>query len=193
MSVIPIYNCFHPALKVKTDKIEQIDSNIKQMVDDMFDTMYNVGNGVGLAANQVGKDKSLVVIDISIGEENAPRRPIVMINPEIIGNSDEEIEEIEGCLSVPEFWEKVIRPVEIKVKYWDLDEKEIIQDVDGFLARCMQHEIDHLNGILFYERISQLRKTLSKNKLKKLQKGLVVPDYPMIQANGKLTVGLDDM
>jgi peptide deformylase len=187
MAVLPIYNSFHPILKNKASKVEAIDDSVRQLVDDMFETLYNISNGVGLAANQVGDKRAVIIIDLGVGEDEEEKlsEKIVMINPEIIDSSENTDDDYEGCLSVPEYFEKVVRPAQIKVKYYDLDMQEIVRDVDGFLARCMQHEIDHLNGVLFYERLSGLRKTLGQNKLKKIKKGNIVPDYPMINADGK--------
>lgn len=186
MAILPIYNCFHPILKKKTNDIENIDESIRQLAKDMLETMYNTGNGVGLAGNQVGMDKSILVVDISDPEDTAKYEPIVMINPVITDSSESTIEMTEGCLSVPELYEKVARPEEIDVQYYNLEGKEINIHADGFLSRVIQHEIDHLNGILFFEKLTPLRKTLVKNKLKKIQKGLILPDYPMINPDGKL-------
>ncbi len=185
MSVLPIYNCFHPVLKQKTKAIENIDDNINQLVRDMFDTMRNTERGVGLAANQVGKDNSIIIIDVSDVDELDKIPPLVLINPIITAYSDETGVYQEGCLSVPVLYEDVVRPDSISITYYDLNEKEIKMDATGFLARVMQHEVDHLNGILFFERLSSFRKTLAKNKLKKLQKGEYDVDYPMIDVDGK--------
>ncbi|MFA5511614.1 MAG: peptide deformylase [Candidatus Kapaibacterium sp.] len=187
MAVIPIYNCFHPVLKQKTKTIENIDDNINTLVQNMFDTLYNISNGVGLAGNQVGEDKSLFIIDLSIGSDSPKKEPFTFINPEIVSFSDEEEEESEGCLSIPDYFEKVKRSKSIQVKYYDLKEKEHIQEMDGFLARVFQHEYDHLNGILIFERVSQIRRTLAKSKLNRLKRGKVVPNYPMVQPDGLLT------
>jgi peptide deformylase len=187
MAVIPIYNCFHPVLKKKTSKIENIDGKINTLVKNMFDSLYNISNGVGLAGNQVGEEKSLFIVDLSIGSDTPKSAPMVFINPEILEFSDDESEESEGCLSIPEYYEKVKRPKSIKVRYYDLKEKEYTQDLDGFAARVFQHEYDHLGGILIYERISPIRRTLSKNKLNRLRRGQLIPNYPMVQPDGKLT------
>ncbi len=187
MAVIPIYNCFHPVLKKKTSIIKNIDDNINSLVTNMFDSLYNISNGVGLAGNQVGEEKSLFIMDLSIGTDNPKTAPLVFINPEILELSDEEAEESEGCLSIPEFYEKVKRPKFIKVKYYDLKEKEHTKEFDGFKARVFQHEYDHLQGVLIYERISPIRRTLSKNKLNRLRRGQLIPNYPMIQPDGTLT------
>lgn len=184
MAVLPIYNCYHPILKEKTKSVEQINGEIKQLVDDMFETMYDTGNGVGLAANQVGVSKSLFIVDISTNEK--AETPIVMINPIITSFSDDMVEDKEGCLSVPDLYEKVLRPNAIEVTYFDINGKEIQLAAEGFLARVIQHEYDHLNGILFYEKISQLRKTLAKNKLKKIEKGITLPEYKMVMPDGTI-------
>ncbi len=187
MAVIPVYNCFHPVLKQKTNHVQNIDDSVNSLVNNMFDTLYNISNGVGLAANQVGADKSLFIVDLSVGSDNPNSAPMVFINPEIIKFSDDIEEDTEGCLSIPEFYEKVKRPKEISIKYYDLKEKEHKVDLDGFLARVFQHEFDHLDGILIYERLSPMRRTLSKNKLNRIRKGAIIPQYPMIQPDGKLT------
>ena len=178
MAFLPIYNCYHPTIKQSTEDVKEIDGDIKKLVDDMFETMYSA-DGIGLAANQVGISKSLVIIDTSAAtNEEDPKH--VLINPEIISFSDEENEFQEGCLSVPKFFENVIRPKKILVRYWDLKGKEHKFEADELLARVMQHEIDHLNGILFYERLTPIRKTLSKSKLNKIRKGITKPDYEMV-------------
>jgi peptide deformylase len=192
MSVLPIYNCYNPVLKKKTEKINEIDESIKKLVKDMFESMYGA-NGLGLAGNQVGEGKSIVTIDLS--KENDyknPPPPLAMINPEIITFSDEEVEYQEGCLSIPKFYETVTRPAGVEVVYLDLDGKEIKLEAEGLLARVIQHEVDHLNGILFFERLHPLRRALSKNKLKRIQKGLVIPNYPMIDKDGKFVAGVED-
>jgi peptide deformylase len=109
-----------------------------------------------------------------------------MINPVIESFSDNEEEDIEGCLSIPEFFEKVVRPAEIQVRYYDLEMKEHRDVTNGFLARVMQHEIDHLEGILFFDRMTPLRRALSRSKLKKIERGDIETSYPMILKDGKL-------
>jgi peptide deformylase len=178
MSILPIYNCSHPILKKKTEDIQIVDDNIKKLVDDMFETMY-VADGVGLAANQIGISKSLIVIDISHIEENLPP-PLTLINPKIEYYSEELSEYQEGCLSVPLFYEKVLRPKIIQVKYFDIEMKEHNLEADDYLARVIQHEYDHLQGILFYEKLSPVRKALSKSKIRKIQKGQVEAKYEMV-------------
>ncbi len=184
MAQLPIYNCFHPVMKKQTEDITEIDSITKKLVEDMFETMYKA-EGIGLAANQVGVSKSLIIVDTSISSEEKFRHPpLVMINPEIEDESDYEVEMSEGCLSIPKFNENVWRPESVQVKYYDLKGNEQVLEAQELLARVIQHEIDHLDGILFYERLSAIRKTLSKSKLRKIEKGLIIPDYPMVQPDG---------
>jgi peptide deformylase len=171
-------------MKEKAKEIEKVDDTISKLIDNMFETLHNISNGVGLAANQVGSANQVVIIDFSVTEENPSRGPIVMINPVIEEFSEEEEDDQEGCLSVPGIYETVKRAESIKVKYYDRDMNPVTEEVDGFLARVMQHEIDHLNGILFYERVTPLRRTLMKSKLKKIKRGDTQPDYPMIRADG---------
>ncbi len=186
MAILPIYNCFHPVLKQKTDKIHNIDGNLKELVDNMYDTMRNIDTGVGLAGNQVGENKSVIVMDLSIADDVEEDRSITMINPVVDFFSEEKAEESEGCLSVPEYFERVIRPAEIEVHYLDINGKEHIEQAGGFFARLIQHEVDHLNGILFIDRITPLKRALSKSKFKKIQGGKVPVDYPMILPDGTL-------
>jgi peptide deformylase len=188
--VLPIYNAFHPVLKTKTQKVTNLDDGIVKLVNDMFETM-EFAEGIGLAANQVGQSLSLLIVgDIYDDNDNLIHPKKAYINPEILAFSDEQEEFNEGCLSVPELRENVVRPSEIQLRFVDIDgnEKEIF--ANGLLARVLQHEIDHLNGILFFERISPVRRTLIQNKLKRIKKGLIIPDYPMVLPNGKLTMDL---
>lgn len=187
MAVIPIYNAYHPVLREKTEEITDFNENTDKLIKSMWETLYNISNGVGLAGNQVGEKKSIVVIDVSIGDDTTKIKPVTMVNPEIIDFSDDEVDMQEGCLSIPDFYDKVVRPSEIQVKYYDENMKEHIREVGGFLARVMQHEIDHLNGVLFFDRLTPLRRTLSKSKLRKIEFGKIIPNYPMVQANGELT------
>jgi peptide deformylase len=153
----------------------------------MFETMY-IANGIGLAANQVGVSKSLIVIDVNSGnkEKKYDIPPIALINPTILEFSEELFEYEEGCLSVPQFYEYVIRPKLIQVHYYDLNGNEQSIDADEMLARVIQHEFDHLNGILFFERLTAIKRTLAKSKLRKIQKGQIKTDYPMISQDGIL-------
>ncbi len=185
MALLPIYNCYHPVLKKKTEPVKEIDDSIKKLVDDMFDTIHKA-EGLGLAANQVGISKSLLVIDIPYFKSDSTDPVVAMINPEIITFSDESWDYEEGCLSVPSLHEVVTRPKLVQVRFYDVDMKEQTLEADNLMARVIQHEIDHLNGILFFERISPVRRTLAKSRLRKIQKGQVKADYPMILPDGRL-------
>ena len=179
--LLPIYTYNHPVLKKKTEQIAEMTDDVQTLIDNMLETMYNA-NGIGLAANQVGKGLAMTVIDISDADEEAEGEgPIILINPVIEDYSDEEEEFEEGCLSLPEFRDIVVRPEAIQVKYYDRDMKEHVREVDGLLARVMQHEIDHLNGIYFFERLSPIRRTLGSGKLKKIAKGQIETEYPLFK------------
>ncbi len=184
MAVLPIYNCYHPVLKKKTNPVTEFNQELKDFVNNLYETMYEA-DGVGLAANQVGESKSIIVVDTSeASEAKDSHSPIVMINPVIINYSDEIIEYQEGCLSIPKFYEDVDRPKEIEVRYFDIDMKELSITADYLFSRVIQHEVDHLNGILFYERLSSVRRVLAKSKLRKIEKGDYATFYPMILPNG---------
>jgi peptide deformylase len=186
MAIKPVYNCFHPVLNQPTINFEKIDAVTFQLVQDLFDTLKSISNGVGLAANQIGATGSALVIDVSQIKEYSNMKPLALINPVIEEFSEDETELEEGCLSVPELYEGVVRPKSIIVKYYDIHQKEHREEVSGYLSRVIQHEVDHLNGILFYQRFSTLKKTLTKNKLKKIRNGIILPDYPFISAEGEL-------
>jgi len=184
MAKLPIYNSFHPILKQKTDRVEKITDDIKQLVTDMFETMYDTKRGVGLAANQVGKNLSIVVIDVREVKGLEDTAPMVLINPIIKKYSEEKEFCEEGCLSIPVLYEEVERSSEITIEYTDINGTIITREASGFLARVMQHEVDHLNGITFYDRLSAFRKSLAKNKMKRLKKGEYEVDYDMVDADG---------
>ena len=156
----------------------------------MFETLYSISNGVGLAGNQIGESKSILVLDLSVDEDNKNSKPMTMINPVIEYYSEEEFTDSEGCLSIPTYYEQVTRSYEIQLKYTDLDMKEHVIEAEDFFSRVLQHEIDHLNGKLIIEKISPLRRALSKSKLKKIERGILIPDYPMILPDGS-TIGGD--
>jgi peptide deformylase len=155
-------------LKKKAETVVEFNEEIRNLVNDMFETMYKRG-GVGLAANQVGVLKRVVVIDINSGKENQGKEKIVLINPEIVALEGEEIKE-EGCLSLPGLYRKVKRAAFVKVKAQNLDGEEFTIEGEGLLARALQHEIDHLNGIVFIDRLSPLQKRLALEKFKKLKR-----------------------
>lgn len=149
-------------LRQKSERIEVIDDEIKILARDMLETMYEAP-GIGLAAVQVGVPKRLITIDLEKSEE-APGNPIVLINPEIIWTSEETKIYKEGCLSIPDYHEEIERPAEVRVQYQDLDGEVKELKADGLLATCLQHEIDHLNGVLFIDYLSKLKKAMVMKK-----------------------------
>ena len=158
-----------PILRQKCEPLEKIDSNTKKLMDDMLETMY-AAPGIGLAAIQIGILKRLVVIDIS--KETEKRQPIFLVNPEIVYRSKETSVYEEGCLSLPGQFAEVERPAECSIKYIDYYGKEKELKADGLLATCIQHEIDHLDGILFIDYLSKLKKGMIIKKLSKQKKDL---------------------
>ena len=144
-------------------KVEKIDAEIIKLIDDMVDTMNNAG-GVGLAAPQVGSNKRIFVIDI---EDGIVRK---VINPEFLEYSDEIVEHEEGCLSIPGVYKKVKRPARVKIKYQNEKGEEVIEEAEGLLSRAFQHENDHLNSILFVDKISPVAKRMVSKKLQTLKK-----------------------
>ena len=142
-------------LRLVSEPVTKIDADIRRLIDDMFETMY-AAPGVGLAAIQVAVAKRIVTIDTAKKDE--PKAPQVFINPELTWASEEKATYEEGCLSIPEYYEDVERPAQVKVKYTDLDGKAREVEANGLLATCLQHEIDHLNGVLFIDHISKLKR-----------------------------------
>ena len=142
-------------LRQVSKPVAKIDAATRQLVEDMFETMY-AAPGIGLAAIQVGEPKRVVTMDLAKKDE--PKQPQVFINPEVVEKSDEKNTHEEGCLSIPEYYEEVTRPAQVKVRYLDLDGKQHEVEANGLLATCIQHEIDHLNGVLFIDHISKLKR-----------------------------------
>jgi peptide deformylase len=144
-----------PRLRLVSKPVAQITGDIRSLVADMFETMY-AAPGIGLAAIQVGVPQRVVTLDLAKKDE--PKQPLVVINPELVWSSEERSTYEEGCLSIPEFYEEVERPAQVKVRYTDLDGQAHEVDANGLLATCLQHEIDHLNGVLFIDHISKLKR-----------------------------------
>jgi len=151
-------------LRAIAEPIEKIDDEVKQLAKDMLETMYDAP-GIGLAGPQIGELRRIVVMDLA--KEGDPADPIVMVNPEILKYSDETIVTEEGCLSIPELYYDVERPAEVTVRYTDLDGKVVERDAADRLAICIQHEIDHLDGVLYIDYLSRLKRD---RVLKKFQK-----------------------
>ena len=164
MTVLEIKLLPDPILRKKASPLEKVSEEVKTILNDMAETMYNAP-GIGLAGNQVGVLKRLVVMDCSTDEEDP--NLIKMINPEIVNSSDEKEELEEGCSSIPDHKSIVKRPANVKVKYLNIDGIEQTLDAEGLLAACVQHEIDHLNGILFVDHISRIKRDMILRKVKK--------------------------
>ena len=158
-----------PFLRQKPKPVEKVNDEIRSLMDDMLETMY-AAPGIGLAAVQIGVPKRVIVIDLS--KDNKKKEPLYFVNPEIITKSDEDASYEEGCLSVPNQFAEVSRPDSCKVKYLDYEGNEKILDTKGLLATCIQHEMDHLEGILFIDYLSKLKKSMIIKKLSKQKKNL---------------------
>lgn len=167
MSIIKILLYPDPRLKTKGEKVEKIDTQIQTIIDDMFETHYQSENCAALAATQLDfeKPKHITVIDFS-PEKN---QPLCLINAEIIEAFGETYEE-EGCMSVPGIYEKIRRAEKIKVRALDRNGKVIELAADGFLAKCIQHELDHLNGMIYLDRLSSLKRQRAEKKFEKIQR-----------------------
>jgi peptide deformylase len=164
MAVLTVLTYPDPFLRERTRPVEAIDETVQDLIRDMADTMY-AEPGIGLAANQVGSDRSLIVYDATPPE--GERRYEALINPEILGAEGEVLSENEGCLSVPDFRADVRRAQTVRVKGMDREGRPVEFEADGFLSIVLQHEIDHLNGVLFIDRISSLKREMYKRKVKK--------------------------
>ena len=154
-------------LRLKSEPVTTIDKRVRALVDDMFETMYEAP-GIGLAAIQIGVTQRVVTMDLAKKDE--PKQPKVYLNPEIVWRSDEKATYEEGCLSIPEYYEEVERPARVKVRYLDLDGQPQEVEADGLLATCLQHEIDHTNGVLFIDHISRLKRSLVTKRFAKAAK-----------------------
>tara|TARA_B100000768_G_C11180366_1_gene332671 strand:+ start:423 stop:947 length:525 start_codon:yes stop_codon:yes gene_type:complete len=158
-----------PFLRQKSTKVDQVNDEVRVLMDDMLETMY-AAPGIGLAAIQIGVPKRVVVMDLS--REDEKKNPLYFVNPELITNSNNEIAYEEGCLSVPGQFAEINRPDKCKVKYLDYKGQEKVLDAEGLLATCIQHEMDHLEGILFIDYLSKLKKNFIIKKLSKNKKSL---------------------
>lgn len=180
MTVLPIVIAPDPRLSIRSEPVEKVTDELRKFMDDMLETMYE-SDGIGLAAVQVGVHKRILVMDLSESEkryESAGKKigdvdlsePIYMVNPEIIEESEEKNSYEEGCLSFPEQRALVTRPKIVKIKYLDYHGKEQIMVCDELLATCVQHEMDHLNGVVFVDHVSKMKRDFIMRKLKKLNR-----------------------
>jgi peptide deformylase len=175
MAIRPIVEVPDPRLREISKPVEKVDEDVRALVADMFETMY-AAPGIGLAAVQVGVPIRLLVIDLQEPENpedpesKTVRDPRVFINPKILWHSDTEVPYTEGCLSVPEQYAEVMRPDKIRAKWQDEKGKAYEEEIEGLLAVCLQHEMDHLNGILFIDHLSRLKRDMVLKKLAKWRK-----------------------
>ena len=172
MAILRIYETPEPILREISTPVENVDDELRAFIADMFETMYDAP-GIGLAAVQVGVPIRLLVIDLQEPEEEGGepvRDPRVFINPEVLWHSDSEVPYTEGCLSVPEQYAEVMRPDRIRARWQDSDGKAYEEEIDGLLAVCLQHEMDHLNGVLFIDHLSRLKRDMILKKLAKQRK-----------------------
>jgi peptide deformylase len=154
-----------PVLRQVSRPVERVDAELGRLADDMLETMYDAP-GIGLAAIQIGEPLRMLVIDLA--KEDEPMAPRIFINPEIVARGDAASTYEEGCLSIPDYYAEVERPAEVTVRYLDRDGSEQIVEADGLLATCLQHEIDHLDGVLFIDHISKLKRDMVVRKFRKL-------------------------
>lgn len=167
MAIRQILTAPDPRLRQKSRPVEAVDDALRALMDDMLETMYDAP-GIGLAAIQIGEPLRVIVMDLS--GEDEERAPLYLVNPEILDPSEETSVYQEGCLSVPEFFEDVERPARCRVRYLDYHGREQVLDAEGLLATCIQHEMDHLEGVLFIDRLSRLKRERILKKLKKEQR-----------------------
>lgn len=167
MTIKPLIILPDPILREVSKPIETMDSEVKKLADDMLETMYDAP-GIGLAAIQIGVARRMLVLDVS--KDGEDKAPLVFINPEVVSASDARSVYEEGCLSIPDYYAEVERPATITVEYIDLEGKKLTAKADGLLATCLQHEIDHLNGVLFIDHISKLKREMVIRKFTKAAK-----------------------
>jgi peptide deformylase len=162
--LLPILKYGAPELKKVSAPVDAFDGELERIARNMIETMY-AAPGIGLAANQVGLNLQLATVDLSVGED--PSQLIILCNPEIVSVEGEQKSE-EGCLSVPEFTDVILRPKRLALRAQDIHGDEIRMEADGLLARCFSHEVDHLNGILFIDHLTPLKRSLIRTRIKKL-------------------------
>jgi len=172
MTLLPIVIAPDPRLKIKATPVEAVDDRIRQLMDDMLETMYDAP-GIGLAAPQVGETCRVIVVDVSGDDEEKEEQAhtsLFMANPELTWVSEEDYLHEEGCLSLPDHYADVVRPYAVRVSYLDRDNTQCELEADGLLATCIQHEMDHLDGILFVDHVSALKRNMILRKLVKAKK-----------------------
>lgn len=167
MTVRPILTAPDPRLKAVSTHVEKVDGETRRLIDDMLESMY-AADGIGLAAIQIGVAKNVIVMDLD--QKDGKNKPRIFVNPKIVWASADLVTFEEGCLSVPEIWDDVERPAHIRAEYLDRNGKPQTLEADGLLATCLQHEMDHLKGILFIDHLSRLKRSIALRKLAKAKK-----------------------
>jgi peptide deformylase len=175
VSLLPIIVAPDPRLKQVAKPVAKVDDDVRRLMDDMLETMYDAP-GIGLAAPQVGVQKRVIVLDIA--RDNEPPQPLRMANPQVIAASDELVVYEEGCLSLPQQYSEVERPARVTVAYLDETGKKRTMDAEAMLATCIQHEIDHLDGVLFVDHISRVKRSIILRKLTKAKKAGTLSSTP---------------
>jgi peptide deformylase len=170
MARLPILTAPDPRLKTKAKPVERVDDGVRRLMDDMLETMY-AAPGIGLAAPQVGVSKRVIVLDLA--KEDEPPAALKLANPEIVWVADEDAVFEEGSLSVPEHYAEVARPAAVRIRYLDYENESREIEASGLLATCLQHEIDHLDGVLFIDRLTALKRNIILRKLLKAKKAAV--------------------
>ena len=177
MAQLPLFIYDDPVLRRKAKPVRQVDDDLRKLAADMMETMH-LDHGIGLAANQVGSLQRIIVVDVSGMEETPEVPPLVMLNPEVLREEGSWIME-EGCLSIPDIREEVERPELIRVRFKDLDSREHEIEAAGILSRVILHEIDHLNGVLFIDRLGAMKRKLLRGRLNKIRRGEYEVNYPV--------------
>lgn len=169
MAVYPILTVPDPRLKQISQPVKEVTDDIRQLMDDMLESMY-AADGIGLAAIQIGIPKRIIVMDLTAGDEEQDPQPRYFVNPEIIQPAEQLVPYLEGCLSVPEVYEEIDRPERCRLRYLDYEGNEREEEATGLFAVCIQHEMDHLEGILFIDHLSRLKREKAVKAVKKRQK-----------------------
>ncbi|MBX9805927.1 MAG: peptide deformylase [Alphaproteobacteria bacterium] len=169
MAILTVLTAPHPKLKIVAKPVETVNDEIRRLMDDMLETMYP-NDGMGLAAPQVGVDKRVIVIDFNAGEDDLGPDVLKLVNPELLWTSEETCQMDEACLSVPNLYGPVERPLSAKIRFTNEHNKTVELDLDGIKARCVQHEMDHLNGILYFDHFSRLKQEIFIRKLLKARR-----------------------
>ena len=165
MALLDILTVPNPVLKQVSTPVERVDDDLRRLMDDMLETMY-AAPGIGLAAIQVGVPKQVIVMDLA--RQGEPPQPRYFVNPQILWSSEDTAPYEEGCLSVPEVYDEVDRPARVKLRYLDYHGQEVTEDAEGLFAVCIQHEMDHLKGVLFIDHLSRLKRERAVARVRKL-------------------------